>query len=457
MRSPDGRLFEVEKEATEADIVKPAAPASSQSFKKPAVIIGIAAVVLIALALIFFLPQFQSGDAPLEMADTYEIVFDASLAMADPLDGENTSKLEAAISGMNKEIFGYKVTSADNVALRFFRGDCEGDNPPDDKLDGLKHYFGKKNDEKVKNELAGLTTTQLKYDATLTKAIILAIKELYNATSHFDDPKIKREVIIITGGTGSCIEPAEKLQARIADLEKNIDVVDGKGATIFKNGQATSQKALDEMAVGTLALQVTNTVNQAAEKNNQLTTVQTLDNIEVRSVAVGLNTEQKRYFRALIDTVLGQKPYFADNSAEISRALGPKDEAEKFQKAKEDFLEAERLYFESQKFIKSDKAKADNLITEATGLFISAKDENIVRSYAFLGRIFHINKDRQLSQTFYSDGVEAGDPVAMWLLSDLLKTENPQEADRLLKEARGKGDITNTETYAKRMLGEDSL
>ena len=155
-----------------------------------------------------------------------------------------------------------------------------------------------------------------------------------------------------------------------------------------------------------------------------------------------------------MDTVLGQKPYFADNLDEVNRALGPKAEADKFQQAKEAFLEAERLYFESQKMRVSDKVRADNLITRATGSFAQAASGKIIRSYAFLGRIFQINGDRTSAKTYLTDGATAGDPVAMWLLYDMLKNETPSKADEWLKKANQKGDISQTEAFAKRMLGE---
>ena len=454
MRSPDGRLFEVEKEGQKEEAEELAAVVTRAAWKRPQAIIGMAAVLLVAIiAGFYFIPQFL-GAAPLEVADTYEIVFDASTAMQDQLEGENISKLAAAQSAMKQEIFGFKVTSADNVALRFFRGDCSGEIAEEDKLDGLKHYFAKQNDDKVKNEITALTTGDLKHEATLTKAIILAIKELSNATIHFGDAKVKREVIVITGGTGSCIEPAEKLQQRIADLEKNVNVVNGEGATLIKNGQATSQNAMEELAVGTIALQVSNNVRDAEAGNAQLEVVKMLDNIAVRPVGIGLNGQQKTFFRALVDTVLGQKPYFADNLDEVNRALGPKAEADKFQQAKEAFLEAERLYFESQKMRVSDKVRADNLITRATGSFAQAASGKIIRSYAFLGRIFQINGDRTSAKTYLTDGATAGDPVAMWLLYDMLKNETPSKADEWLKKANQKGDISQTEAFAKRMLGE---
>src|SRR5215216_2330410 len=138
---------------------------------------------------------------PTKIPQNTIIVFDRSTAMNEPF--ERGTKLEAAI-GAFENVLQTQVAGEDNLALRQFGGSCDGENTQ------MVVRFRQHNEGRVRD---AVQTLQADGETTLTSAVIEAIGD-FNDTKRFGGPGINKRIIVITGGSDSCMrdDPATYLR-----------------------------------------------------------------------------------------------------------------------------------------------------------------------------------------------------------------------------------------------------
>jgi hypothetical protein len=144
---------------------------------------------------------------PTKIPQNTIIVFDRSAAMNEPF--ERGTKLEAAI-GAFENVLQTQVAGEDNLALRQFGGSCDGENSQ------MVVRFRQHNEGRVRD---AVQTLQADGETTLTSAVIEAIGD-FNDTQRFGGLGINKRIIVITGGSDSCLrdDPATYLRNRLEPL-----------------------------------------------------------------------------------------------------------------------------------------------------------------------------------------------------------------------------------------------
>jgi hypothetical protein len=145
---------------------------------------------------------------PAKIPQNTIIVFDRSTAMNEPF--ERSTKLEAAVGAL-KNVLQTQVAAEDNLALRQFGGSCDGENSQ------MVVHFRQHNEGRVRE---AVQTLQPGGETTLTSALIEAIGD-FNDPKRFGGPDINKRIIVITGGSDSCLhddDPATYIRNRLEPL-----------------------------------------------------------------------------------------------------------------------------------------------------------------------------------------------------------------------------------------------
>jgi len=145
---------------------------------------------------------------PAKIPQNTIIVFDRSTAMNEPF--ERSTKLEAAVGAL-KNVLQTQVAGEDNLALRQFGGSCDGENSQ------MVVHFRQHNEGRVRE---AVQTLQPGGETTLTSAVIEAIGD-FNDPKRFGGPDINKRIIVITGGSDSCLhddDPATYIRNRLEPL-----------------------------------------------------------------------------------------------------------------------------------------------------------------------------------------------------------------------------------------------
>ncbi len=151
---------------------------------------------------------------PAKIPQNTIIVFDRSTAMNEPF--ERSTKLDAAVGAL-KNVLQTQVAAEDNLALRLLGGSCDGENSQ------MVVHFRQHNEGRVQE---AVQTLQPGGETTLTSALIEAIGD-FNDPKRFGGPDINKRIIVITGGSDSCLhddDPATYIRNRLEPLGSEADI-----------------------------------------------------------------------------------------------------------------------------------------------------------------------------------------------------------------------------------------
>ena len=392
MRSPDGRLFEFEKE--EVPVITASEKSISSAIRSTStgklIMYGAIGIILAVAAFFFLKPE------KLAVADTYAIVLDASQAMFEKLpDGIKGGESVATVLESGTDI----DNESDNVSLVLFSG---GDNCSD--FSDLIYDFGQNRFTQVCDKIRKLEPGQLNMQSSLTKVVVGEIKRLHMKTDHFkNDITYTRKIILLTASSDipCTITHVDSIRKEIEETlnKKNIEY------KLLKSAKNTEQ-TLQDKVVGTAALELVRQSEAAGESFSTYEDfLKELANIEIRPVAIGLDSLQRENFKVFCKALKPElKPYFADNTDELRRVLGTKASAEKFQKYKDIFLEA-IIHFN-----KWTRSESMDEFEYARKKFLTAANEGkIYTANRFLAKILNYQDDLERALEYYKRAGDKGD------------------------------------------------
>jgi von Willebrand factor type A domain len=192
------------------------------------------------------------------------------------------TKLEAAVGAL-ENVLQTQVAGEDNLALRQFGGSCDGENTQ------MVVRFRQHNEGRVRNSVK---TVQANGETTLTSAVIEAIGD-FNDTKRFSGPGINKRIVVITGGSDTCLrddDPAMHIRNRLEPLssEAGIKLNFRFIGIALKPEQREQLRKIAELTGGISEEQVEDQlffVNSQAELEEALRNV-----IEVEPVLTNINT-----------------------------------------------------------------------------------------------------------------------------------------------------------------------
>jgi hypothetical protein len=248
--------------------MEPAAKAldEKRSYKTLMAVLGaIAAVIGIVTGVKLLLPS--DG----KIAQNVELVFDRSAQMSDLLGQEPVTKLAAAIAAVDD----LDISDSDNLALRFFGGECEGE-PPKPQL-----AFDQSIKARLKGALHGLMP---RGKGSLAHAVIAAMDD-FSDMAKFKDTS--RRVVVITGSDDACTgDPYAAIQDHVRNQPAGYDVhldfhfigvglTDSQKAVIAKVAEVTKGKQVfvENREQLHAALNLILVVEPVADNVNQVVTI----------------------------------------------------------------------------------------------------------------------------------------------------------------------------------------